>query len=65
MVYYFMRNRLGYNASQMSSTKRDLTIVNSTQNSPFCSVVQNINAVEDCLEEFLPLNEEILFGGGG
>lgn len=59
----FIRNKFRFCSSQISRLRRDLDAINSTQNSPFSSVMRNIHAVESCLQEFLPIEERNLFSG--
>ncbi len=57
----FLRNRFNYDSSELCRIRKDLERINSAENSSFSSIMQNIHAVEDCLEEFSPLEESDFF----
>jgi hypothetical protein len=51
------QHRFGYKSDELCKLRGELQQINSTENSSFSSIMENINAVEDCLEEFSPLKE--------
>ncbi len=55
------QHRLEYKSDELCKLRKELETINNNENSPFSSIMQNIHAVEDCLEEFLPLKESDFF----
>ena len=47
----FLRNRFNYESNEFCKIRKNLERINSSENSSFSSIMQNMHAVEHCLEE--------------
>ena len=55
------QHRFEYKSDELCKLRQELDKINSAENSSFSSIMQNIHSVEDCLEEFSPLEESDFF----